>query len=550
MSSPSDIHHGGEIGKGESQGTAREISRNQYSVDGMNAGEDEVDDVAVIGAIYANGKPAKPDGGFTRHDQRDMYRMGKIQEFKRNYRPLSALSFATVLCCVWEFLLLANTQGLTDGGLAGLFWTYIWTFIAFGFVILSLAEMASMAPISGGQYHWVSDYMSTLSWQAGNASGAYLTGGVIQALLSENTSYDPTDFEFQWQGTLFIFAMVVVVYCANVYGASVWPRVQNALMVIHVLGFLVVIIVIWVMAPHRTAKSVFTEFSNDGGWSSMGLSLMVGQITGVYSLIGSDASAHMAEEVKDAEIYVPIAIFWSYTGNGIIAIIALVSYLFAIPSVEDALNDPSFYPIIYVFREAGGVPVVNGLIIIIFILVVAANVSFNASTARQTFAFARDRGLPSSNWISHVDPKKQVPVNAITLTCAITCLLSLINIGSSAAFNAVISLQVVALMMTYATSIGCVLYRRVYHPELLPHARWSLGKWGVPVNIMGVPWCAYSFFWSFWPNSVPINLENFNWAVVLWFAVIALAGCMYLITGRKEYFGPVKTVRFERLAAN
>jgi hypothetical protein len=33
---------------------------------------------------------------------------------------------------------------MIDGGLAGLFWSYIWTFIGFGFVVLSLAEMASM----------------------------------------------------------------------------------------------------------------------------------------------------------------------------------------------------------------------------------------------------------------------------------------------------------------------------------------------------------------------------------------------------------------------
>lgn len=134
--------------------------------------------------------------------------------------------------------------------------------------------------------------MSTLSWQAGNASGSYLTGTIIQALLYENTSYGPTDFGYQWQGTLFIFAMVLVLYSFNVYGAHLWPRIQNALMVVHVLAFLVVVIVLWVMAPRRTAKSVFTEFTNAGGWSSMGVSLMVGQITGVYSLVGSDASAH------------------------------------------------------------------------------------------------------------------------------------------------------------------------------------------------------------------------------------------------------------------
>ena len=40
----------------------------------------------------------------------------------------------------------ATTQGLTDGGLAGLIWSYVWTLVGFSFVMASLAEMASMAP--------------------------------------------------------------------------------------------------------------------------------------------------------------------------------------------------------------------------------------------------------------------------------------------------------------------------------------------------------------------------------------------------------------------
>lgn len=40
--------------------------------------------------------------------------------------------------------MVANKQGLINGGLAGIFWSYIWTFIAFTFVQMSLAEMASM----------------------------------------------------------------------------------------------------------------------------------------------------------------------------------------------------------------------------------------------------------------------------------------------------------------------------------------------------------------------------------------------------------------------
>ncbi len=125
--------------------------------------------------------------------------------------------------------------------------------------------------------------MSTLSWQSGNASGSFLTGTIVQALLVVNyPDYTPQP----WQGTLFVFAMVLILFLVNIWGAPLWALIQNGLMVLHILFFLVVIIVLWVMAPHQSAKAVFTGFSNEGGWSSMGLSLMVGQITAIYSLLG------------------------------------------------------------------------------------------------------------------------------------------------------------------------------------------------------------------------------------------------------------------------
>lgn len=76
------------------------------------------------------------------------------------------------------------------------------------------------APTSGGQYHWVSEFappeyqqflsyvvgwMSTLSWQAGNAADCFLTGTIAQALIVvNNPAYEPQ----RWEGTLFVFAMV------------------------------------------------------------------------------------------------------------------------------------------------------------------------------------------------------------------------------------------------------------------------------------------------------------------------------------------------------
>lgn len=121
----------------------------------------------------------------------------------------------------------ANTQGLVNGGLAGLFWSYVWTFLGFSLIIMSLAEMASMyvahaarwsmlivrrAPTSGGQYHWVSEfappqYQKCLSYLTGtftprNMDGAerrrmdvhaVLAGGCCLRRLSGRNSHPGAD---------------------------------------------------------------------------------------------------------------------------------------------------------------------------------------------------------------------------------------------------------------------------------------------------------------------------------------------------------------------
>ncbi|KAA8650323.1 hypothetical protein EYZ11_008184 [Aspergillus tanneri] len=491
----------------------------------------------------------------TGYDHNDMSRMGKAQEFKRNFRPLAALSFASVLQATWEFLLISNTEGLENGGLAGLLWTYVWTLVGFGLIIVSLSEMASMAPTSGGQYHWVSEFaseryqkflsymtgwMSVLAWQAGAASGSFLTGTIIQGLISvRNPDYSPQ----RWHGTLFVFAMIAVIYFFNVYAAGWMPRIQNVLLALHILCWVVVIVVLWAMAPRQPAKAVFTEFSTLAGWDNVGVALMIGQISAIYGSLSSDATAHMSEEVRDAGRNVPIAIAWGYFSNGILALVLIITLAFAMPSVQDALDDPTGFPFIYVFKQALPEAGVNGLTAIILIPVIFSNILFNASTARQTYAFARDKGLPFSKWICTVNKRRKLPVNAIGLSCIISGLLSLINIGSETAFNAIISLNVAALMWTYAVSISCVMWRKIYYPETLPVRRWSLGEYGIYINMMALLYVLFALFWSFWPTERPVTLDNFNWSVVLFVGVFIISLGMYVVKGQKEYKGPVVDVK-------
>lgn len=86
------------------------------------------------------------EGTGTNNDKRDMVRMGKTQELRRNFRTPTIFAFAMVLMATWETMITANVFGLMNGGKAGLIWVYLGTFIGFLAVIISMAEMASMAP--------------------------------------------------------------------------------------------------------------------------------------------------------------------------------------------------------------------------------------------------------------------------------------------------------------------------------------------------------------------------------------------------------------------
>lgn len=77
--------------------------------------------------------------------------------------------------------------------------------------------------------------------------------------------------------------MVLVLFIANIWGAEILPYVSNGLLAVHILGWLAIIITLWALAPRQSASVVFTQFTDAGGWSTIGLSLMVGQITAIFA---------------------------------------------------------------------------------------------------------------------------------------------------------------------------------------------------------------------------------------------------------------------------
>jgi choline transport protein len=93
-------------------------------------------------ARYEIGAATEKD--VTKDDTLDMLRMGKTQETHRTFRSVTILSFCMVVLTMWETTLATSVFALSNGGPAGLIWGYLIVMVGFGFVVASLAEMASM----------------------------------------------------------------------------------------------------------------------------------------------------------------------------------------------------------------------------------------------------------------------------------------------------------------------------------------------------------------------------------------------------------------------
>jgi amino acid transporter len=141
--------------------------------------------------------------------------------------------------------------------------------------------------------------------------------------------------------------------------------------------------------------------------------------------------------------------------------------------------------------------------------------------------------------------KRNVPDNAVYLTSVAAGILCLINLGSTFAFNIIVSLTLLALLSTYMISIGCVLRKRLRGEEL-PPARWSLGRFGIPINAFAFFYSGFVIVFSCFPASVPVTLTTANWAPAVWVGVILLAVVIYHVHGKMHYTPPVVFVEGRR----
>ncbi|KAI7232839.1 amino acid transporter-like protein [Hortaea werneckii] len=325
------------------------------------------------------------------------------------------LGLASTVMASWEVLLVLSKLILVDGGTPNLFWGFLIDACGMLFVYASLAELASMSPTAGGQYHWVSElasprvqkplsylvgWLSAIGWQVYLAGVCFMVGGLIQALVAlNNESYVPE----RWHQTLFTIAVVLSSVVFNTVLAVKLPLIEGVLLGLHLCGVFVVVIPLWIMASRTQVNPALFDYTNVGGWDTKGLAALIGMVTPLNVLIGYDCTVHMAEELHDASITLPKVIMWSVAPNACLGLLVILTLAFCSGNIEEVLQTRTGEPFVQIFYNATGSKAASSVMVaIVIILLISCCFSEVATASRQLWSFARDKGLPASSWLDQV----------------------------------------------------------------------------------------------------------------------------------------------------
>ncbi|OOQ88338.1 amino acid permease [Penicillium brasilianum] len=498
------------------------------------------------GSAVISGPVRSGNGGYERVTAPEKQQLEKYINF------FSSVAFSTCLLATWESASGGLQAGLYNGGPAAIIYGMLLSTLGNLAIACSLAELASSHPTAGAQYHWsyflapcgrrfisfFQGWVTVFSWAALVCIGPYFIGTQIQGLVVLSFP----EYELvRWRGTLLMWAVAIVPVVINVFARRILGGIEVAAGIMHVVFLPVTIAVLVILAPRNSNAFVWDTFVGGlSGWQNSGVVFSIGLLGVITPLAGVDGVIHMAEEVKNAKVVIPRSMIYGTLINGVLAFVYLIAVLYCMGDYAEALNSATGYPIITIVYQATGSKAATCILMVMGMLP-GWIALFNslASVTRLTWAFARDNGLPFSNFFACVDPTYKIPLRALLLVATCIFALSFIQIGSTAAFNAILSLSTLGLYISYLIPLVLLVLKRFTAPQEIPRGTFSLGKLGLPTNLVAILFATYFAIFLPFPSTLPVTAENMNYAGPVLGFIMLFACVDWIVRGRHKWEGPM-----------
>lgn len=460
-------------------------------------------------------------------DNNDLASFGYRQELKRSMGSFSsfAAGFSYISILTGLFQMFHLGYGIAG---PGFFWT--WPFVLAGQLLVALcfAELASRFPLSGGVYQWAKfTGNSFFGWMTGWIYLACLIvtiGAVAMALqvslpqisdsfqiIGVSTDAKSVAMNAILLGSILIFISTII----NARGIKLLAVINNIGVFAELVGIILLIVLLFLNRVRSPVEAVVNIKSGGSGFNSfpdLTVLMAATALTASYVLYGFDTAGTLAEETHDPRKKAPRAILQALLAAGFAGLLVLLFALMAAPDLGVADLGSIHGGLPMLVKSILGETMGKLFLCIVIFAIIVCTLAVHSGAVRLMFAMGRDGYLPFSKSLSAVSAKTQTPVLA-TLLCGMGAIIVLaMNIQFPKVFELVTSIAILWANLAYWIVVALQLKNRIASARkgIDTDAKFKLGKWGLPVNILALIWSSFMVINVSWPRTATYGVEWYN----------------------------------------
>ncbi|AHH16001.1 amino acid permease [Nocardia nova SH22a] len=463
-------------------------------------------------------------------DSADLERFGYQPVLHRKlgrYASFAAgFSFVSILTTIFQFF----GFGYGFGG-GAFFWTWPIVFAGQFLVALNFAELAARYPISGCIYQWSRRLAGELvGWFAGwmmiiaqivTAAAAAIALQVVLPsiwsgfqLIGTDTALTSTDGATN--AVVLGSILLVVTTVINVIGIDLMARINSIGVTVEIVGVLAVIALFFTHTERGAGVVLQTDQAAPGPyWAAF----LVSGLMAAYVMVGFDSAGELSEETKNPRRVAPRTILLALSASALGGGLLLLGALMAAPSISD--GHLAADGLAYVITAKLDSPAGTVLLGCVAVAITVCTLAIQTAGSRLIFSMARDGRLPFAARLARVHPRFGTPVLPAVVIGVLAVALLVVNLGNAALFATLASVCIVTLYVAYLLVTVPLLIRRLRGLPPAEPGLFSLGRFGIPVNLLAVVWGIAMAVNLAWPRPEVYTPEGGSWWM-LWAAPLFL----------------------------
>ncbi len=427
------------------------------------------------------------------------------------------------------------------------FWGWLIVGVSVLLACLVYAELASHYPFAASIYHWpLLVGGRTAGWWVGWLYlGALLPlvasyAIVMPAILGPLFGFTPTPF----QVAAISVTLILLAFLLNLLGIDVLGRlavygVAAELAVLFVLSALV-----FILGPHRP-PSFLLETGGTGSTLGDWLPgfLGGGMFVGLWALFTFETAGTLGEETIDARRQAPRAVLGSLLVSVAAGTFFIALILLSTPSLSAAMKSGT--PIQDAITATMPAWVAQlYLVVMAWVIFLAINALFTA-TCRHIFGMARAGQLPFSTLLSRTRANGEPWIAGILVLVATSLPILFVTQNLTVLVTGAIAAMYVPYVLVLAVTLGGRL--RGWPRERAP---FSLGRWGVAINVLAVIAAVATLVDLGWPRDTTNPVWQLNIRVAYWLVGIpAVIGAVYYLVWQRSRLGAAAPIEAAAEAA-